>query len=101
MNRTVLVGFKFLLDEKKKKFALNANKENAQAVFEAFKSDIEETYIRPRVNGDDDISFSLLYVEKGEEVELERGLDLHLMLEVEPPVENVVIDIHNYKGMIL
>ena len=94
MRRSVLVGFKFLPKEKKKKFALKVNEENAEAEFEHFKYEIGEKYIKPRINGNDNLPvFSLSYTENGENVELNDGEDLLMMLEEEPPIQNVYIDI--------
>ena len=98
MRRSLLVGFKFLPNEKKKKFVLEVNEDNAE-VFEHFISEVGKKYIKPRINGDDLPVFSLVYIENGQDVELNDGDDLHNMLIEEPPLKNIDIDIANYKGI--
>ena len=102
MSRSVLVGFKFLPKEVKKKFALQVYEENAEAVFERFKSEVGKKYIKPRINGNDNLPvFSLSYTENGEDIELNDGEDLLMMLEEKSPIQNVYIDIDGavFEGM--
>ena len=102
MRRSVLVGFKFLPKEVKKKFALKVDEENVEKVFEHFNSEVGENYIKPRIKGNDNLPvFSLSYRENDEDVELKNGGDLLMMLDVEPPIQKVDVDIDDadFEGM--